>query len=190
MHSSQKYSYHKMNIKLLFILCCISLISCEVSPVDTEDPDYVYDGRGGIKCKANGNELLPAVSFNGTGASMDLRFLPWGDQNILSIYFNDRGDSPDFISQAIEIRVNNVIPESVFVGDKYVLSSESNVGYGQYRINSADFNYTTNDANTGVLEILYHDLDKRILGGTFEYDAIDENGIVIAIREGEFDIKY
>jgi hypothetical protein len=33
-------------------------------------------------------------------------------------------------------------------------------------------------------------LENRILGGTFEYNAIDENGVIVEIREGEFDMKY
>lgn len=179
-----------MKIKLLLILCLIGLTSCEVSPVDTDDPNYVFDGRGGIKCKANGELLLPKVSLNGTGAEMDLEFISWNNEDFMSMYFRDGGDSPDFISQSIQIRINDVLPESINVGNIYVLTNESDSVFGQYRINSIEYNYSTNEQQTGELEILFHDLENRILGGTFEFDAIDENGTIVEIREGEFDMSY
>ncbi|MEP5936474.1 MAG: hypothetical protein ABJ218_15265, partial [Winogradskyella arenosi] len=90
----------------------------------------------------------------------------------------------------INIEIVDVIPETVQVGNIYSLESELDSNSGKYRINSPDYNYSTDDQNTGELKILYHDLENRILGGTFEYDAIDENGVIVEIREGEFDMKY
>ena len=179
-----------MKTKLILILCLIGLTSCEVASVDTDDPNYVYDGRGGIKCKANGELLIPKVSFNGTGAAAELQFVSWDNENYMSIYFRDGGDSPDFISQWIRIKIIDVTPESVQVGNVYSLENELDSNTGKYRINSAEYNYSTDDQNTGELEILYHDLENRILGGTFEFDAVDENGTIVEIREGEFDMSY
>jgi hypothetical protein len=179
-----------MKYKLIFMLCLIGLTSCEVASVHTDDPNYVYDGRGGIKCKANGELLVPKVSLNGTGAAAELQFVSWNNENYLSIYFRDGGQSPDFISQWIRIEIVDILPESVQVGNIHPLENELDSNSGKYRINSPDYNYSTNDQNTGQLEILHHDLGNRILGGTFEYNAIDENGIIVEIREGEFDMNY
>ncbi|MFD1015741.1 hypothetical protein [Winogradskyella rapida] len=179
-----------MKLKIILILCLIGLTSCEVSSVDTDDPNYVFDGRGGIKCKANGELLTSDYSFGGTGYSEELQFVPWNNENYMSIYFRDKGHSPDYISQWINIEIVDVIPETVQVGNIYSLESELDSNSGKYRINSPDYNYSTDDQNTGELKILYHDLENRILGGTFEYDAIDENGVIVEIREGEFDMKY
>ena len=179
-----------MRYKIILIVILFGLTSCEVSPVDTDDPNYVFDGRGGIKCRANGEILLPKVSLNGTGAEMDLDFISWDNENFMSMYFRDGGDSPDFISQSIRIRINDILPESINLGDVYILENEESSAYGQYRINSSEYNYSTNDQQTGELEILFHDLENRILGGTFEFDAVDENGTIVEIREGEFDMSY
>lgn len=179
-----------MKYKFIFILCLIGLTSCEVASVDTDDPNYVFDGRGGIKCKANGKLLVPKVSFNGTGAEAEIEFYSGNDENLLYIYFRDEGKSPDFISQWIHIVVVDVLPEAMQVGSVFSLANELDTSFGKYRINSPDFNYATNDQNTGILKILYHDLEKRILGGTFEYNAIDVHGTIVEIREGEFDMKY
>jgi hypothetical protein len=104
--------------------------------------------------------------------------------------FLNGGESPDFISQSVRMTIIDVVPESVHVGDIYILDNEQNSNYGKYSYGGIDFNYSTNDQNVGELEIVFHDLENRILGGTFEYDAIDENGVIVEIRDGEFDMKY
>jgi hypothetical protein len=179
-----------MKKKLILLLSLITLISCDVASVDVSDDNYVFDGRGGIKCKANGELLKPKVSFNGTGAAAELDFISWDNENYMSIYFRDGGESPDFISQWIRMKIVDINPESVQVGNIYALENELNSNYGKYRINSADYNYSTDEQNTGELEIVFHDLENRILGGTFEYNAVNEDGVIVEIREGEFDMKY
>ncbi len=179
-----------MTLKRIVIILLFGLTSCETSPVDTDDPNYVFDGRGGIKCIANGELLLPKVSLNGTGAEMNLGFVSWNDENFMTLSFRDGGNSPDFVSQGIRIRINDVTPESVNVGDTYILTNELDATFGQYRINSLEYNYSTNTENIGELDIVFHDLENRILGGTFEYNAVNENGDLVEIREGEFDMSY
>jgi hypothetical protein len=88
------------------------------------------------------------------------------------------------------MKIVDINPESVQVGNIYALENELNSNYGKYRINSADYNYSTDEQNTGELEIVFHDLENRILGGTFEYNAVNEDGVIVEIREGEFDMKY
>lgn len=179
-----------MKLKLMIIICLITLSSCDVAPVDTYDPYYVYDGRGGIKCRANGELLKPKVSFSGTGAAADIQFVSWDNEDYLSIYFRDGGQSPDYISQSIRIKITNVTPQDVHVGDIFPLESELDSNSGKYSIYNIDYNYATNDQHTGQLEILYHDIENRILGGFFEYDAIDENDVIVEIRHGQFDMRY
>ncbi len=179
-----------MKTKLILILCLIGLTNCEVSSVDTDDPNYVFDGRGGIKCKVDGKLIKPKVSFSGTGLAADVEFISWNNEEYLSLSFLNDGESPDFISQSVRMKIIDVVPESIQVGNIYTLENEDNWNYGKYSYGGIDFNYSTNDLNTGELEVVFHDLENRILGGTFHYDAIDENGIIVEIREGEFDMKY
>ncbi|MEM1002930.1 MAG: hypothetical protein AAGH46_09810, partial [Bacteroidota bacterium] len=138
-----------MKSKLILIVFLFGLTGCEVAPVNTDDPNYVFDGRGGIKCKANGELLIPKVSFNGTGAEMELNFISWDTENFMSFYFRDGGDSPNFISQSVRIRINGVVPESVRVGDIFILTNELDLAYGKYRINTLEYNYSTDNENTG-----------------------------------------
>ncbi|RED45134.1 hypothetical protein DFQ10_1021 [Winogradskyella eximia] len=179
-----------MKKKLILLLSVFAMISCEVSSVDVSDENYVFDGRGGIKCKVDGKLIKPKVSFSGTGLAADVEFISWNNEEYLSVDFLNGGESPDFISQSVRMKIIDVVPESVQVGDIYILDNEQNSNYGKYSYGGIDFNYSTNDQNIGELEIVFHDLENRILGGTFEYDAIDENGVIVEIRDGEFDMKY
>ena len=73
-----------MTKKLILLLFSLSIISCEVASVDVSDENYVFDGRGGIKCKANGELLKPKVSLNGTGAAAELQFVSWDNEDYIS----------------------------------------------------------------------------------------------------------
>ena len=153
----------------------------------------MFDGRGGIKCKVDGKLIKPKASLNGTGLAADINFvpIPLNDENLMGISFLSGGESPDFISEAIRINIIDIVAESVQVGDIYLIESELNSSFGKYGINPAtDYDYSTDEQNTGELRIVFHDVENRILGGTFEFDAINENGDLVEIREGEFDMKY
>ncbi|MEM6517595.1 MAG: hypothetical protein AAF688_15545 [Bacteroidota bacterium] len=182
-----------MKKKPILILSILTLISCDVASVDVDDENYVFDGRGGIKCKVDGKLIKPKASLNGTGLAADIDFVPFplNDEDIMSISFLSGGESPDFISEAVRIKIINIRAESVQVGDVYELQSEIDSSFGKYGINPAtDYDFSTDDQNVGELKIVFHDFENRILGGTFEYDAVDTNGNLVEIREGEFDMKY
>ncbi|WP_431167838.1 hypothetical protein, partial [Tenacibaculum halocynthiae] len=87
-----------------------------VSSVDTDDPNYVFDGRGGIKCKVDGKLIKPKVSFSGTGLAADVEFISWNNEEYLSLSFLNDGESPDFISQSVRMKIIDVVPESIQVG--------------------------------------------------------------------------
>src|SRR5690606_1737207 len=59
-------------------------------------------------------------------------------------------------------------------------------GYSTSIIN----NYFTNTSNIGELTITYLDLSNSIISGTFWFDAINEAGEIVEIREGRFDWDY
>lgn len=182
-----------MKKNLILLISILTFISCDVASVDVDNENYVFDGRGGIKCKVDGKLIIPKASLNGTGLAADINFVPFplNTEDVMSISFLSGGESPDFISQAIRIKIIDIVAESVQVGDIYQLESELNSSFGKYGINPAtDYDYSTNEQNTGELKIVFHDIANRILGGTFEFDAIDENGNLVEIREGEFDMKY
>jgi len=64
--------------------------------------------------------------------------------------------------------------------------------YGEYVIfgEVSDIEYKTTSLVTGELTITHHDFDHAIISGTFWFDAINDKGEKIEVREGRFDAKY
>jgi len=179
-----------MKNTIILILLMFTLISCDTASVDLENENYVFDGRGGVKCEVNGNLLKPSLVTNPGASSVWFSLVDdeYYDINALRLSFRNRGKTPDFINQFVTIEVTDVSTTTSMVGNIYNLGNEPN--QGEYNIDTASSVFKTNDIYFGTLEILYHDIDNYILSGRFEFDAVNEDGEVIEIREGEFDLKY
>ena len=179
-----------MRKKLILILSILTIISCDTASVDLDDENYAFNGRGGVKCEVNGSLLKPSVVTSPGARSVWFSVVDneYYDINALRLSFRNRGQSPDFIDQFVTLEVTDVSTTNSMVGNIYNLGDEPN--QGEYSIDTAGFIYKTNNTYFGTLEILYHDVDKYILGGRFEFDAVNEEGDVIKIREGEFDLNY
>jgi len=174
--------------KALLIISILALVACDTASVDLDDENYVFDGRGGVKCKVNGSLLKPSVVTSPGARTVWFSLADYDDLNRMYISFRNRGKSPDFISQFVTIEVTDISTTTAMVGNIYNLSNQPN--QGEYSIDSASSIYKTNDLYNGTLEILYHDIDNYILGGTFEFDVVNDDGEVIEITEGEFDLSY
>ena len=62
-------------------------------------------------------------------------------------------------------------------------------GGGNYDIGATNRHFT-NLIKTGELKITRIDLQNSIISGTFWFDAINEAGEIVEIREGRFDWNY
>ena len=63
-------------------------------------------------------------------------------------------------------------------------------GGGEYSINGDEIEYNTIEDNIGELTITHLDEQNRIVSGTFWFDAVNEEGEVVEVREGLFDVTY
>lgn len=50
--------------------------------------------------------------------------------------------------------------------------------------------YNTTQIHTGELKITKFDVSNSIISGTFWFDAVNEEGETVEIREGRFDMKF
>ena len=180
-----------MKKKLLFLLSVITFAACDTASVDIDNQDYIFDGRGGVKCKVNGKLLKPSlvISPGANSVWIGLSDYYYSDTNRMYISFSNKGKSPDFIYQSVDIEVTDISRTVSMVGNIYNLGNEPN--QGKYTNNVPTItDYKTNNIYQGKLEILHHDVENYIIGGTFEFDAINEKGEIVEIREGEFDLTY
>lgn len=175
-----------MKEKLILILLLTTLIACDTASVDLDNENYDFDGNGGVKCEVNGVLLKP--STNGWGAARDeLVISPTQYEGYMNLGFLNNGE----IFRSVDIKIIDVGQQTIDEGDIYILENEQSSSFGRMTNYSYDDkNFTTSDQYIGELEIIYHDPENNILGGIFEFDAVNENGEVVEIRKGEFDMEY
>ncbi|WP_291725637.1 DUF6252 family protein [Bernardetia sp.] len=180
-----------MKKELLFLLLLITFTACDMASVDLDNRNYVFDGRGGVKCKVNGKLLKPSpvISPGANSIWFGLSYPQFDSTDYMHLSFSNRGKSPDFIYQSVGMVVTGISRTSSMVGNIYNLGNEPN--QGEYTNNIPTItDYKTNNIHQGTLKILYHDIENNIMGGKFEFDAVNEEGKVVEIREGEFDLTY
>lgn len=60
--------------------------------------------------------------------------------------------------------------------------------YGHYSDNSLEYGeYYTTEILNGEITISFHDIENNVIAGTFWFDAGNENGEIVEIRDGRFD---
>ncbi|CAN5220698.1 hypothetical protein BH23BAC2_BH23BAC2_12240 [soil metagenome] len=79
--------------------------------------------------------------------------------------------------------------QKIIEGETYYLISEGEfANFAIYNKNIIEFQ--TNSEFSGEIKFTKFDDINGIVSGTFWFDAINEEGEVVEIREGRFDMKY
>ena len=188
----QKNNLINFSKNLILLLCTTFVLSC-CSKKDDDQPKTEL-------------EKLPAATQTGentAGCLVDgIAFLPKGfltTGNLVCNYI----DGKDFVL-GINENINDRIRSITVTSDNTELHNnvgitfplniiQNNSKYGEYYIYNSDLtqlNYSTNSIVTGELKITYHNFNQAMLSGTFWFDAINSNGVVVKVREGRFDMHY
>jgi len=171
---------------LLFIAITL-VVSCSQNEIDIDD-NYVFDGRGGIKCEVDGVLLKPSTAIlYGNATLRQDSFLD--GTSFLTMGFHNSNESTGLGFQYIRILLYDVDARNDLTGEIYTLGNEENQeSFGEYGVGGFG-DGATNENYIGELEIIYHNVEERILGGKFWYDVVNQNGEIREIRNGEFDMK-
>ncbi len=165
-------------ILIFLAFSCSKKDNCD-NPVDCLPP-MTKTGEGTIGCLINGEVFKPGGSqFSGPTQQVSYDFVNGGYSFGLSA--NNRNSNENL---RIFIR-NQVIKEN----GKYILKTdEENSNVAEYENNFVS--YKTDEINSGEIKFINFDDINGIVSGTFWFDAINEEGEVVEIREGRFDMKY
>lgn len=174
----------KKTLLLIGILLTINSCSQKDEPTLTplqQLPEATKTGANTAGCLVNGEAFLPKGHFS-TG-NLTCYFI---NQNNFSLIVSERDNS---FSKSIVIGIDNL---TLKINKIINLDTErtSDSRYGEFIISNINDNYSTTPEITGELVITHHDYDKAIISGTFWFDAINNTGEKIEIREGRFDMKY
>ena len=189
----QKNNLINFSKNLILLLCIIFVLSC-CSKKDDDQPKTEL-------------EKLPAATQTGAntaGCLVDgVAFLPKGffPTGNLTCNYIDGKDFSLRISEDLNGNIRTVFLSSfnqnlhdnvgvIFPLKQYGANSKA----GEYIINataSPDPNYySTNSIINGELKITNHNFNQAILSGTFWFDAVNSNGVIVKVREGRFDMHY
>jgi hypothetical protein len=174
-----------MKKKLLLIGILLTMNSCSqkdeptLTPIE-QLPKATKTGANTAGCLVNGKAFLP----KGSSPSGNLICFYINQKDFsLDIYNNsgDKSQSINIVSKNIEIQIN----------EKYLLKKkESNSQYGEFIDFKISNYYSTTPEINGELTITHHDYNNAIISGTFWFDAVNNTGEKIEVREGRFDMEY
>ncbi|WP_304067356.1 DUF6252 family protein [Pedobacter glucosidilyticus] len=179
---------------LKYIIILISYLSLSASSCKKDKtgidalPPATQEGRNTFGCLVNGEVLLPKVKGLGVG------------QPVLrgSYYYQNFNEKVGYYL-TISATDNNSTLKSIIINTDSLKIEQNKtymfenfgmkgLSYARYTV-SLDTYYTNTD-NSGELKITRLDESKKIISGTFWFDAVNEVGEKVEVREGRFDMSY
>ena len=153
-------------------------------------PPATQTGANTVGCLVNDMAFLPSGSLTGSsnpycGYYYDSFVL------VFSIVKNKENITGNG-TESVAIYIDETILEEGII---YLLHYNETGRYAAFDIIGGlgtipDESYETNNEYTGELHITKLDKHNNIISGTFWFDAVDEQGEVVEIREGRFDMVF
>ena len=172
---------------LCFLLCC-----CDPGDNSNGLPAATITGENTAGCLVNGEVFLPRGSnLGGPRLSCFYQYVDGAYHLGLAIKNRTNG-----IVKTVNVATNAA---QLVEGNTYLLAAKENDGqnyssdFAQFAILSTVVEpilYTTSDSSQGQLTITRLNLAENIISGTFWFDATNEAGELVEIREGRFDVHF
>lgn len=185
-------------LKNLSLLCVLSFLLFTNMKCKKDDqnpasqlPPATQEGKETFGCLVNGEVFVPkGINLGGPRLSSYYQYLnsPTAQGYFFNVSAkkNESGRSRD-----VTIAANNVLIKE---GTKYILKNypDNNEIYGSYGIVSGGIinEYPTKGTYQGELYISRFDDINQIVSGTFWFDAVNDKGEKVEVREGRFDVHF
>ncbi|MGB7786039.1 MAG: DUF6252 family protein [Salinimicrobium sp.] len=151
-------------------------------PIDCLPP-ITQKGANTAGCLVNGKVLVPGGQGINTGSVLKAIYNYSSDND--SVFGLSIRDLTSGGSKMMLISIRN---RELVEGEIYELTNEESNSFGSY-INGLN-GFVTNEGNRGELTISRIDTERHIASGTFWFDAVDDEGEIVKIRNGRFDVQY
>ena len=186
-------------MKKIFLLFAVAIlmIACnkdDEAPQPTPEPTEIeklppatQTGANKVGCLLNGKAFLPVGSL--TGSSNPYCGYYHDEFALVFRIVKNNDNITGNGTEAVALYSSNVILEE---DTKYILKDYAQNHSANYSISIYPNvnNYETNNGYTGELHITKLDKEKNIISGTFWFDAVNEQGKKVEIREGRFDMVF
>lgn len=178
-------------ISLLFLSVMVCLSSCDNDDDNSGDtlPPATQTGANTVGCLVDGEVFLPKSEGINPAVVVNYEFFE-GDFFFGLTFKDQRGTIDEIVSLGtgyitLEENINYILDKNTTDDGDYV------GGGGAYRPSNLDNGqYLTTSSVSGELTITRIDLSNSIISGTFWFDAVNEDGEIVEIREGRFDYQY
>ena len=148
-------------------------------------PDATQTGARTVGCLVNGKVLIPHKEGIGSPVNCFYQNDENGDYYFTMAFSDMRGTSTEGVK--ISNRKSELISGRTYILNKNSIKNEDYDGSGgTYATNVSNYFYT-NEKVTRELKITKFDLKVGIISGTFWFDAVNDKGEKVEIREGRFD---
>lgn len=171
---------------ILFLFC-----SCDKDGnlINKKDklPPITNTGINSVGCLIDGKVFLPHQS--GINASVNCFYqIEEGEHYFTMNFADDRKGKSEMV--VVMLRKVDVKEGEVYQLNKtFTIAPELNGALGVYR-SGEGLTFYTNETVFGELKITRLDISKSIIAGTFWFDAVNDKGVKVQIREGRFDWNY
>ena len=173
---------------LLLLVTILVTLSCCSNNDDNGNtlPPITQTGANTVGCLVNGKVFLPHAEGINSPVNCFYQFV--NGEFFFTMNFADlRGTG--FKEVFIQTGRINIESAETYLLNKNPIDDGDYTGGGGYSTSLTN-NYYTNIIRTGELTITRVDLQNSIISGTFWFDAINEAGEIVEIREGRFDWNY
>ena len=173
-------------ILLLLIVGFIIVTSCDKdddqSPVD-KLPPITQNGAQTFGCLINGEAFIPPK----IGRNSPRSFY----QFVRGAYTFNFSGSTGGGSEMLTIIIGGIDISGLSEGEFILTEEESGNFYGEYLLGGGlELSSATSTNNPGKLIITNFDAENFIISGLFSFTVDDNNGNIIEITEGRFDLNY
>ena len=183
---------------LLITFLSIFLFSCDkdddhsTNPVDQLPPE-TQTGENKVGALVNGEPLLPMGGGLSPNKNCYYQYVDGG--YYFTVWFAQIEGGQ---SQTIAVSTKHATIEE---GEVYELKNSILYPYNEPQGRGGNFNiytteppsetyFTTTAENTGELKITKLDYENNIVSGTFWFDAVNDAGEIVEVREGRFDMHF
>lgn len=180
LHYARNQNLMKNLLKYLSILPFCLLLACDKNEIKL--PPATEEGKGILGCLVNGEVFVAQGGF--IWGINDLTISVSRDQ--LSMRGAAYGDDTEVVG-SLSIHLSENFDA---YGDKTTALVNSLTQRGRFRSDNNIEYLTGQDKFTGEFTITKLDTVNYIIAGTFWFDAVSEDGEVVEIRQGRFDIDY
>ena len=176
-----------MRNQILTILCILLLLGgCKKKKEGIEAlPEATQIGKNTFGCLVNGEVFLPRAPGIPISLSTSYQFV---DGKYLYSWYATRVEGNN--RKSFFLNAKDVILEEKVYALTQFDTSQSFSGRFSSSVGDISDDYETSPSLQGEIRITKVDQVKRIIAGTFWFDAENKDGQKVEVREGRFDSTY